>query len=440
MPAPQIVDNVSELAALMKTVYGPRLENQQNLAAMIHKKFSKSTVEFGGNRYEFPVRLVNTQSVGSRPYRQSLPEPILNTDRTSSVRHKFFYGTLDIPGPDIEKGRGNPNAFVNTLQDKMDSLMEMAIKDMNMQCYLDGTGVRATISGAHVPTGIWRVDQIKYLRNTAHVNLVDGATGNTFRVGGDSDAGDGAPYAGARFTLIDINPANPAATSNMTVQFGSSVAGTGLIADNPDTATSGDFIVRHKTIGVELTGLDAIVDDGVYNTGANEIQGIERDQVPGWKGKVFSNAGTPRPLTLNLMQIAIDVPEVLSGRRIDTVIGSFNARDQYLKLLVPQKRFTDMKLDGGYQVLEYNGREFIVDVDCQDDRIYFLNRASIQKYGLFDMKFVDRGGGILHHESLSAGDVFYAFLRSICNLGTTQANANAKIVDLEVQSDYIVAG
>jgi hypothetical protein len=134
------------------------------------------------------------------------------------------------------------------------------------------------------------------------------------------------------------------------------------------------------------------------------------------------------------------VPETLSGSRIDMVVGSYNARDAYLKLLVPQKRFTDLKLDGGFQTLEYNGREFVVDVDCQDDRIYFINKASIQKYGLFDLKFVDQGGGVLKHDSLSAGDVFYAFMRAICNLGTTQANANSKITDLEVESSYLIAG
>ena len=88
---------------------------------------------------------------------------ILNIDVTARVRHKFFYGTFDITGPDIEKGKGNVNAFVNTLTDKMRSLTEMMLKDLNMQTYLDGTGVRATVtaalSGANIP-----VDQVKYLR------------------------------------------------------------------------------------------------------------------------------------------------------------------------------------------------------------------------------------------------------------------------------------
>src|SRR5882724_1601095 len=149
----------------MKTVYGPRVEQQQNLASMLYKKLSTSTVRFGGNDWQFPARMVNTQSVGARGYRVSLPEPILNIDVTARVRHKFLYGTFDIAGPDIEKGKGNVNAFVNSLTDKMRSLTEMTLKDLNMQTYLDGTGVRATVSSiANAATGVLAVDQIKYLR------------------------------------------------------------------------------------------------------------------------------------------------------------------------------------------------------------------------------------------------------------------------------------
>src|SRR5207253_7915674 len=131
---------------------------------MLYKRFSQSQVRFGGNSYEFPARMVNTQSVGARPYRAGLPEPILNTDVTARVRHKFIYGTGDIAGPDIEKGKGNVNAFVNTLTDKMRSLTEMALKDLNMQTYLDGTGVRATATANITAGGVIAVDQVKYLR------------------------------------------------------------------------------------------------------------------------------------------------------------------------------------------------------------------------------------------------------------------------------------
>jgi len=418
-------------------VFGNSVEQQQNLAAMAYKKFSSSQVRFGGNSYEFPARMVNTQSVGARPYRLGLPEPQLNIDVTSRVRHKFIYGTFDIPGPDIEKGRGNVNAFVNTLTDKMRSLTEMVLKDLNMQTYLDGTGVRATLNAVEISAGVVDVDQVKYLRQGMHVNIVDATDGVTLLGVGESDPGDTAgTFNTKRFPVISIDPTSPAGGTlgRVTVGIGSPPVASAITGE-----AAGDFIVRHKAVGSELTGFGAIVDDGVVNPGANLLQDINRTVNPLWQAKVFANAGVARDLTLQLMQLAIDVPEIVSGRRIDLVIGSYNARDRYLQLLVPQKRFLDMKLDGGYQSLEYNGREFLVDVDCQDETVYFLNRASIQKYGLFDLQFVEQTGGILKHDSIQAGDTFYGFMRALCNLGTTQANANSKIVDLTIDSNYLIA-
>lgn len=431
MATPAVLDNISELSALLKTVYGQGVEQQQNLAAMIYKRFGTSSVRFGGNSYEFPARMVNAQSVGARGYRVGLPQPLANVDVTARVRHKFQYGTFDIAGPDIEKGKGNANAFVNTLTDKMRSLTEMMLKDLNMQTYLDGTGVRATTTGAAVSAGVLPVTRIKYLRVGMHVNVISGADGTTVRVGGESDPGDGAgTYNGARFTVMAVD----ATLSRVTLGIGSP-----LVATTPTGHTSGDHIVRHKAVGAEFTGLGAIVDDGVFNPAAVVVQDIDRVSSPLWRAKVLHNSGVARPLSLPLMQIAMDIPEIVSGRRVNLLLGSYNVRDAYLNLLVPQKRFTDLKMDGGFESLEYNGRELLVDVDCPDGTLFNLTKESIERYGLFDLAFVEQTGGVLKHDSLTAGDVFYGYLRVISNFGTTQSNANSKIEDIPVDTNYLVA-
>ncbi len=437
MASPQIVDNISELSALLKTVYADGVEQQQNLAAMLYKRFGEAQIRFGGNSYEFPARMVNSQSVGARGYRIGLPQPIINNDVTGRVRQKFVYGTFDITGPDVEKGKGNANAFVNTLTDKMRSITESVLKDLNIQTYLDGTGVRATLAVANfgaTVAGSGQVDRIKYLRVGMQVNFVKAVDGQSLWGGnGDNDPGDAT---GVRFVVTNLNPADTTFAGAPSVTVGKGVP---IVATTPTgPPVAGDFIVRHKVLGTELTGLDALVDDGVYRPSALILEDIDRSVNPLWKSKVFQNGGSPRDLTLNLMQLAMDVPEIVSGRRIDLVVGSYNARDRYIQLLVPQKRFVDLNLDGGFQKLEYNGRDFLIDVDCQDDRIYFLNRDSIKKFGLFDLQFVEQTGGILKHDSLSAGDVFYGFMRIIANLGVVQANANAKLVDLTVDPNYIM--
>src|SRR4029077_356861 len=149
-------------------------------------------------------------------------------------------------------------------------------------------------------------------------------------------------------------------------------------------------------VGMFMNGLKAIVDDG---TTASTFQDISRTTFPLWKGKVLSHTGRPRPLPLPLMQIADDIPEIMCGERVNLLIGSLNARNLYTQLLVSQKRFVNTgNMDGGYEVLDFNGKTFLVDVDCQDDRIYYLNSDYIQHYGLMDLKFDDSDGAILKHQ------------------------------------------
>jgi len=308
-----------------------------------------------------------------------------------------------------------------------------------MQTYLDGTGVRATTKSTlgAVTAGLVQVDRIKYLRVGAQVNFVSSGDGQTLRGNnGDNDPGDAT---GVHYTITALNPADTNFSGAPSITVGKGVPIAPITpAGGGGAQASGDFLTRHKVLGTEPSGLDALVDDGVYNPAGLILEDIDRSLSALWKAKVFQNGGSPRDLQLNLMQLAMDLPEIVSGRRIDLVVGSYNARDRYIQLLVPQKRFVDLNLDGGFQKLEYNGRDFLIDVDCQDDRIYFLNRDSIKKFGLFDLQFVEQTGGILKHDSLSAGDVFYGFMRIIANLGVVQSNANSKIVDLTVDSNYVV--
>lgn len=433
MAQPAIADHTSELQTILKTVYGEGVQQQQNLEPMLYKEFSASPVKFGGNKYEVPARMVNGQSVGARSKRVALPEPIGNTDVTSSVYHKFIYGTFDVCGTDIERGKGSVNSFVNVQTDKVESITAAVLKDMNWQSFLNGTGVRAqAIASSPWSTGVCTVLTklgIKYVRVGMAINVLSDADPTVKRAGGSNDSGD------SDSTRHFITAVAGGAAPTITV-----AATSGGSAATPTSSDASDYFVRHKSAGIELTGLGAIVDDGVNDTAALTLQGISRATYPLWKAKVLGNSGTARPLTLQLMQLAVDIPEILSGKKIDYVIGSYNARDAYLNLLVPEKRYTTLKLDGGSTALEYNGIPFRVDVDCPDGDIFFLHKASIQKFGLFDLKVVEQNGSMLGHASLAAGDVFYGFLRAICNFGTNQSNANAKITDLSLDTNYIVAG
>lgn len=422
MAVPGISDVISEIGALLKTEYGPAIIEQVNAAPILWKMFDQSTIEFTGDHWEFPARMVLPQSIGPRPYRTILPTVVSASDQTCKVFHKYQYATFDIAGPDIERARDKAGAFVIGLNDKMNALTKSFIKDCNFQCYLSGTGIYATFGtngGGYATAGPLVVDSIKYLRPNRRFDFWD-----------DSAAalGYGAANAGT-FKIASINPATNAVT------FSAAVNGVFAAAANGDSLIPETGLATAATaVGIFLNGLAAIVDDG---TNVNVFQNINRTTFPLWKSSIFGNAGSARDLNLDLMQYLDSVPAAVSGLDLDFYVAAPNGLKQYLALLVTQKRFMDDKMDGGFKVLEYNGKKFVVDVDCQDGTVYGLHRAAVKRYGLFEPRFDDTDGKVLKYTGRS-GDVFEGFLKMYGNLGTDQPNAHGKIQDITVDSQYRV--
>jgi hypothetical protein len=426
MAAPTPTDLATEVGTLLKTVYGPAIVEQQNNAPMAYKMFKRSTKQFRGSSYQFPARMGSPQSFGMRPIRTALPTPLSSLDVTTEVRHKAFYATGDLTGIDIEKGKDNVGAFVNVQTDRMDALTRAALKDLNFQFYLGGDGVYATVTALPTDTTEVSVDTFKYLRVGRRIDVWDDSAGQILTA---------ATTDNRAITAISYKVAAPAATAAPNVKF--SVARNGGTAVGDRLIPETGLLATATGAGIFFNGLKSIVDDGSQ---FNVFQAINRTTYPGWKAKVLSNSGSARPLTLQLMQLADDIPSIMSGETVDLILGSPNARNLYQALLVSQKRFMNTnKLDGGYETLEFNGKKFVVDIDCQDDRLYFLNQASIEHFGLMDLKFDESDGAVLKHGGLASGDVYYFFLKAYANFGTSRCNSNAVVTDLEIDSNYLLA-
>lgn len=440
MGNPAIQDIASEIGNLLKIHYGPSIVEQTNMAPMLWKMFDQSTVEFAGDHYEFPARMVFPQTIGPRAYGVGLPPTRTAgggisqaTDVTTKVFHKYQYAAFDITGPDMERARNKTDAFVVGLSDRMAALTRSFTKDCNFQTYLSGTGIYTRIrfiAGGGIGANQIDVDSAKYLRVNRRLDFWDDSATNL---------GFGSNNSTVLANIAAITAIDPKGGqlngTKQTARVTLSINRPGILAAPDGVGPETGFAAGATGVGIFLNGLGAIVDDGTEIT---TFQGISRTTFPQWKGNIFGNSGTPRDLNLNLLQLLVDVPETISGAPIDLIVGSYNARNQYLQLLVSQKRFMAEKADGGFPILEYNGKSFLVDVDCPDDTIFGLNRSTIKRFGLFEPKFDDSDGNVLKYIGTN-GDTFVGFLKMYGNLGTEQSNANAKITDLNVDSSYLVA-
>lgn len=108
---------------------------------------------------------------------------------------------------------------------------------------------------------------------------------------------------------------------------------------------------------------------------------INRATFPQWAANVLTNSGVPRALTFGLMRQARLAAYVASGEKPDLIVCDPVTHVNYGQLFKQDRRWVDtirlrgqqIVLDGGYNMLEFDGIPVIEDVDCTAGNMLFLN-------------------------------------------------------------------
>jgi hypothetical protein len=130
--------------------------------------------------------------------------------------------------------------------------------------------------------------------------------------------------------------------------------------------------------GLVATG-GAILDTGTY-------AGIDRAVRTQWRGTVMSNSGVGRALTFDLMREMRRRVYQASGLKPDLIVTTPEIHEKYGKLFGQQRRYVteitmrgqSIKLDGGYQMLEFDGIPVLEDVDATTGDMLFLNTRYVR--------------------------------------------------------------
>lgn len=129
---------------------------------------------------------------------------------------------------------------------------------------------------------------------------------------------------------------------------------------------------------------------GIMNTG--QYAGIDRGTYPQWQGTVMENGGVGRALTFDLMREMRRRIYSASGMKPDLIVTTPELHEKYGKLFGQQRRYIQeirlrgqtITLDGGYQMLEFDGIPVLEDVDCTDESMLFLNTRYVRVVQLAD--------------------------------------------------------
>ena len=257
---------------------------------------------------------------------------------------KNLYGTLEISDKIVKSATGqNPGAFVNILQQEMDTLTRTLKWNLARQMYGDGSGKLATLGAASASATVTASSSTQYLLPGLKVDLF---------------AADGTAIAqGLR--VLDVNHLTGAIKLSQAV-----------------TCAAGAYLTVQGSAGYELTGLGKL-----FGGGSGTLYGLNRADYS-WMNPYESAAFGA--ITESGLQKVIDHLEDSYNVTVDHINCGSDAYGHYLELMNQRRTICDATvLEGGHRALMFNGIPLTRSrfmpanaIDLYDTSLFTLDQVS----------------------------------------------------------------
>lgn len=383
---------------ILKEIYEPKIQEQLQNELTTSKRLEQTsegvTSEVGGKYVVFPVHVKRNHGIGARLEMEQLPTAQNQGYASARVSLAYLYGAVRLSGQTFELAKTNAQAFASVLDQEMDGLQTDVAKDMNRQTFGTSVGALMVSSGAYAANTI-STTNTQYMEVGMVVDVYD-STGVTLRA-----------------TARNVTAVN---------------SGASIVVDGAAIATgaNGDIVVRTGSLNRETIGLQQIV------SATGTLYNIDPAVETKWKSTVNSNAGVNRALSESLMIKMVDDVRTQGGKTtlMTTTLG---VRRSYFNLLVQQREYSNVtEFEGGFKGLKFttdNGEiPLISDLDCQPNRIYFLNEKTLKYYRESDWSFMDRDGS--KWQRVIGFDAYDATLYTYRQLGCHRRNSQGVALDI----------
>ena len=308
---------------------------------------------------------------------------------------KNLYGTIAISDKAIRASMSNTGAFVNLLNDEMESLIKSSAFNLGRMLYGDGTGLLAT---AKVTTGEEEETIITY---DSVKNLVEGMKVDVYN-------GSSFTKTGATITYVD--------RQNKKVVFDSEV-----------TIADGNKLYASGSKDNEITGIKRIFDT---SPGAEMLYGVDRSVYPWLYPYVNANA-TAVSISDSMIQTALNSIEEETGEQVDFIAVSGDVRTAYQSYLSENRRNIDMStLQGGYKTMTYAGIPVVYERFVEDGTMYLLNTKDFILHQLCDWEWLETENGSILIPS-STTPTYSATLVKYAELVCDRPGAQGKISNIK---------
>ncbi len=373
----------------LKSVYLNVLSEQLNINsnAFLSKINKTSKDVFGKEIIKLAPYGING-GIGAGSEDGALPVASQHNHLQFKTSLKNLYGTISLTDKAIRASASNKGAFVNLLNDEMESLIKSSSFNLGRMLYGDGTGLLATVST--VEGNIVTFDSVK--------NFVEGAKVDIY---------NGENIVKSGLTVVYVDRANKAVTFNESNISSVCQAGYKAYACNS----------KDK----EITGIKRLFDTTEQN---KVLYGVDRTQYKWLYPYINENNKTATPIDDIMIQTALNSIEENCGEQVDFIAVSGDVRNAYQKYLSTFRRNIDIAtLEGGYKAMTYAGTPIVYERFVDDGTMYLLNTKDFNLHQLCDWEWVEsENGNILipsaTHPTYSATLVKYAEL--VCDRPASQ--------------------
>lgn len=405
---------MTELNLLAKdywtNVYVPLMNTDTPLKAQFGRL---ENAMFTGRTWIFGVKSNVGGGAANVGANKSLPAATAGQYNQGSANLVRTYVRMAIDGLAIEVTKKQQGSFRPALAEVMADRLAQHDLEVNRQLFCAGTGVTAKV-------------------------VVGGTSGTTQTLVldyGVAGAGTRHIYAGDQIEFMKADLAT--SIGKRTVVSVDQSANTVVVDSTIDTTVGGgQHVVTHATADTnniaagEVNGLLASVSD------AGPFEGINATAATRWKSYRATNAGTVRPLTDGLAVQTVEVVRARSRLLPKLCVTRPGVVLKYSESFLPLRRIAgqDVQLKGGYKPItgiQCAGAVIPVmdDLDCPDNRIFFLNPDSFKMADLVGSEWAELDGAQFFR--VQDKDAIEGYIRKYWQLITTQRNANAVIEDVE---------
>lgn len=319
-------------------------------------KIEKSTANVVGKDVKKLVKVGLNGGISAGSETGALPTASPNDYVQLTSTLKNLYGTIEISDKALRASANNEGAFVNLLNDEMQSLIKSANFNFGRMLFGDGSGFVAMVFGIATYNKV----TLETVNGVAEGMILDFYTAQ----------GEPIPEVMGR-KILKVDREDKA-----------------VYLDGADLNSTilplGSSAFIQSSHGYEITGLKAIFE------GEGNLYGVSRD-ISLMKPYIMEDA---EEINENIIQTAIDTIEQNAGSKVNCIICSWGVRRalaeyfRSFKVAMPTIEFA-----GGFTAMSFNGIPVIADRFCPAGTMYLLNTDDFKLHQLCDWQWLQGEDG-----------------------------------------------